>query len=142
MSECPSCGMRDDDWFLCRRENCATKAVPADTIASLTARIAALEAALRDAKQTMRNSRGAIESNQVEDKDVRRQLTRGMERIDAAIHPSPDDRAKVDIAEEWARIAGGVAKENDTGSGFDSQVAYTTARRIERDIRARFGRPA
>lgn len=26
MSECPDCGMRDDDWFLCRRDKCAIKA--------------------------------------------------------------------------------------------------------------------
>ncbi|XAI96700.1 hypothetical protein [Synechococcus phage Ssp-JY38] len=28
MAECPECGMRDDDWFLCRREDCATRQVP------------------------------------------------------------------------------------------------------------------
>lgn len=26
MPECPQCQMRDDDWFLCRRDNCAVKA--------------------------------------------------------------------------------------------------------------------
>ena len=27
MSECPKCGMRDDDWFLCRKDECAVKTV-------------------------------------------------------------------------------------------------------------------
>lgn len=25
MTDCHSCGMRDDDWFLCKRENCPVK---------------------------------------------------------------------------------------------------------------------
>lgn len=111
-----------------------------DTIASLTARIAALEA---------ENARllKALGGHYCHDWDGLA-VWPGTPEAEcctcqpSALHPSPDDRAKVDIAEECARIAGGFAKENDTGSGFDSQVAYTTARRIERDIRARFGRPA
>lgn len=44
MSDCPECGMRDDDWFLCRKEDCATKTKPDDK----DARIAALEAQLAE----------------------------------------------------------------------------------------------
>lgn len=59
--------------------------------AALTARVERAEAALAEkdkaleaAHRTMRNARGAIESGQIEDKQVRRQLTNGMEAIDAA----------------------------------------------------------
>lgn len=38
MSDCPKCGMRDDDWFLCRRNDCATKATPLNDYAALEAR--------------------------------------------------------------------------------------------------------
>jgi uncharacterized iron-regulated protein len=48
-------------------------------------RIAELEAALGQAKKRMRNCRGAIESNQVVDKDVHGSLTNGMADIDAAL---------------------------------------------------------
>lgn len=41
--------------------------------------------ALEAAKKRMRNCRGAIESNQVEDKDVHGSLGRGMRDIDAAL---------------------------------------------------------
>lgn len=41
--------------------------------------------ALEAAKNRMRNSRGAIESDQVVDKDVHGSLTRGMSDIDAAL---------------------------------------------------------
>lgn len=34
MSECPDCGMRDDDWFLCHRDKCAVKA-PSDDLATI-----------------------------------------------------------------------------------------------------------
>ncbi len=55
----------------------------ASALLSLSARVGELEKALEDARKTMRNARGAIESNQIDDKDVRRQLTTGIERIDA-----------------------------------------------------------
>jgi len=55
------------------------------------ARITDLQAALTDARKTMRNARGACESNQVVDKDVEGQLTRGMERIDAALNAGERD---------------------------------------------------
>lgn len=32
MSDCPACGMRDDDWFLCRRSDCAVKAPAAELV--------------------------------------------------------------------------------------------------------------
>jgi hypothetical protein len=48
-------------------------------------RIAELVKALEQAKKRMRNCRGAIESNQVIDKDVHGLLTNGMADIDAAI---------------------------------------------------------
>ena len=48
------------------------------------ARLAEAMKALDAAHRTMRNARGAIESDQIEDKDVRRQLTNGMEAIAAA----------------------------------------------------------
>lgn len=54
-------------------------------IAAQDRRIAELEAALEQAKKRMRNCRGAIESNQVVDKDVHGSLTNGMADIDAAI---------------------------------------------------------
>ena len=44
-----------------------------------------LRAALSEAQKTMRNCQGAIESDQGEDKDVRRQLIRGRSAIDAAL---------------------------------------------------------
>lgn len=50
------------------------------------ARVAELEAGLESAVKTMRNSRGAIESNQVEDKDVWRQLARGIEAARALLN--------------------------------------------------------
>lgn len=43
MSECPECGMRDDDWFLCRREPCVAinraVTVAAEASADLYARL-------------------------------------------------------------------------------------------------------
>jgi hypothetical protein len=41
--------------------------------------------ALESARQTMRHALGAVESNQIDDKDVRRQLSRGIADIDAAL---------------------------------------------------------
>lgn len=46
--------------------------------------------ALEAAKKRMRNCRGAIESNQVVDKDVHGSLTRGMADIDAVLKELPD----------------------------------------------------
>jgi hypothetical protein len=57
----------------------------ADDIVRYCNGYADLVAALTDAKRRMRNCRGAIESNQVVDKDVHGGLTRGMEAIDAAL---------------------------------------------------------
>lgn len=48
-------------------------------------RTARLREALAGARKRMVNSRGAIESNQVVDKDVRGNLTRGIDDIDAAL---------------------------------------------------------
>lgn len=48
-------------------------------------RVKALEEALRAARATMRNCFGAIESDQIEDKDVHRQLIRGVKAADAAL---------------------------------------------------------
>lgn len=48
-----------------------------------------LRAALSVAWMRMRNARGAVESNQVIDKDVRGTLTRGIEEIDAVLSHTP-----------------------------------------------------
>lgn len=52
MSECPECGMRDDDWFLCRRENCATK-TPTKDIAALQREKAELRARAETAERQL-----------------------------------------------------------------------------------------
>lgn len=50
------------------------------------ARVAELEKALEQARKRFRNARGAIESNQVVDKDVHGMMQRGMDEIDATLH--------------------------------------------------------
>jgi hypothetical protein len=76
-----------------------------------------LRAALAEAQKTMRNCQGAIESNQIEDKDVRRQLIRGQSAIDSAIRayleaapspsPAPGVVEALDIAKRIRENAGG-----------------------------------
>lgn len=56
-----------------------------DELSASRAECEVLRAALSEAQKTMRNCQGAIESNQVEDKDVRRQLIRGRSAIAAAL---------------------------------------------------------
>ncbi|MBB3980122.1 hypothetical protein GGQ64_005369 [Rhizobium azooxidifex] len=68
-----------------RDEHAAAFAVLDDSEQVLQARVSRLEAALGQARTSMRNARGAIESNQVEDKDVHRTLTDAMGRIDAVL---------------------------------------------------------
>lgn len=58
------------------------KFVQADTAALSSEK---LVDALKEARKRMRNCRGAIESNQVVDKDVHGSLTSGMTEIDAVL---------------------------------------------------------
>lgn len=41
-----------------------------------------MRAVMRDARRTMRNAVSAVETNQIEDKDVRGQLWRGIRQLD------------------------------------------------------------
>lgn len=58
MSDCPECGMRDDDWFLCRREPCAINKTKRDSdrIADLERQIAELRAELSKRQTLYTNS--------------------------------------------------------------------------------------
>lgn len=65
-----------------------------------------LRAALRAAKTRMRNCRGAIESDQVIDKDVHGSLARGISDIDAALAPQePAPESKPFVFADPARQA-------------------------------------
>lgn len=73
--------------------------------AALQDRVRRLEEALTAARKRMRNCRGAIESNQVVDKDVHGSLTRGMADIDAALGKDrPPQNVKITALfdGEWA----------------------------------------
>jgi len=97
--------------------------VRADVAAS---RIAALEAALREAKQYV----GAYESEHMSNAALDL-----LTRIDAALSTSPDhlpDAGKIDVAEECARIA-----ESYSPPGVLQHMG--TRRAIAAAIRARFG---
>ncbi len=97
MSECPECGMRDDDWFLCRRPVCGVIMTPASVD-----RIEALErdnAALRDNDAKMQLL------HQQEDQLI------AAERKVAELEA---DKARLSEArDDWENEAGEFAKEVD-----------------------------
>jgi hypothetical protein len=58
---------------------------PTTALAAKDAEIERLRKAMTAARASIRNARGAVESNQVSDKDVHGTLTRAMQQIDAAL---------------------------------------------------------
>jgi len=110
-----------------------------DAIDRLNIRIAALEAALRELV-TLNDEAYSPFGGEI----LRDRIDRAWERARAALHPSPDDRAKVDVAEECARpeeiAAAWKAWRSRHGGKLGPGPAFVEA--INAAFRARFGRPA
>lgn len=130
MSDCPECGMRDDDWFLCRRENCAVKAKEGGTatIARLHRENAELRAALDEAEQTLR----LVEHPSFEDPVNGDEVRRLGDRIGFGALMSSAQAA-------WRRRL--QEHGGPVGGEFVSGPCYSTVTNTLRKIRAALRRP-